>query len=311
MPLSNSTQNARPQIIADREVRLRNPKQSNLSRGRSGNRFGDLPQVVVRCFSSSFASFAGGTDASFVVGAHDRSDAVGAAKGVSAKCRVSCRVGLRRSRPSRAGSRRRSNGTASVLGIKADRFDHDIEFAGTVDFARDAMSHVGLHALSFAEIIELITRCVSRSCNKNNPAWRPPVASPQELCYPSVVFAQEICLTDSKIDLLQGTLDVMVLQTLAVLGTQHGYGIARRIEQVSGQEVLLNQGTIYASLVRLQQRGWIAAEWGVSDNNRRAKFYSITPSGNRQLADDMAYWQRLSKVMSRVLSIASEVQHDS
>jgi transcriptional regulator len=138
-----------------------------------------------------------------------------------------------------------------------------------------------------------------------------PVAFPQEPCYPSVVFTQEIHLTDPKIDLLQGTLDVMVLQTLAVLGTQHGYGIARRIEQVSGEEVLLNQGTIYASLVRLQQRGWIAAEWGVSDNNRRAKFYSITPSGNRQLADDVAYWQRLSKVMSRVLSIATEVQHDS
>ena len=83
---------------------------------------------------------------------------------------------------------------------------------------------------------------------------------------------------DSKLDLLQGTLDLMVLQTLAAIGPQHGYGIARRIEQVSGDEVLLNQGTIYASLVRLQQRGWIAAEWGTSDNNRKAKFYSITHS---------------------------------
>jgi transcriptional regulator len=107
---------------------------------------------------------------------------------------------------------------------------------------------------------------------------------------------------DSKLDLLQGTLDLMVLQTLAAMGEQHGYGIARRIEQVSGDEVLLNQGTIYASLVRLQQRGWIDAEWGVSDNNRKAKFYSITKRGRKQLAEDAEYWQRLSAVMERVLS---------
>src|SRR6201995_5670986 len=106
----------------------------------------------------------------------------------------------------------------------------------------------------------------------------------------------------SKLDLLQGTLDLMVLQTLAAMGSLHGYGIARRIEQISGNEVLLNQGTIYASLVRLQQRGWIAAEWGVSDNNRRAKFYSITRSGRKQLAEDAAYWQRLTRVMGRMLA---------
>ena len=86
-------------------------------------------------------------------------------------------------------------------------------------------------------------------------------------------------MREPKLDLLQGTLDVMVLQTLEVLGPLHGYGIARRIEQVSGNEVLPNQGTIYASLVRLQQRGWIAAKWGTSDNNRKAKFYSITKAG--------------------------------
>jgi len=102
---------------------------------------------------------------------------------------------------------------------------------------------------------------------------------------------------------LQGTLDLMVLQTLAALGSLHGYGIARRIEQVSGDEVLLNQGTIYASLVRLQHRGWITAEWGTSDNNRKAKYYSITESGRKQLAEDAAYWQRLSGVMGRVLSM--------
>ncbi|MGA8599524.1 MAG: PadR family transcriptional regulator [Bryobacteraceae bacterium] len=109
---------------------------------------------------------------------------------------------------------------------------------------------------------------------------------------------------------MQGTLDVMVLQTLAALGPQHGYGIARRIEQVSGNEVLLNQGTIYASLVRLQQRGWISAKWGFSDNNRKAKYYSITSKGRKQLADDMAYWQRLSKVMGRVLQITPEAEQN-
>ncbi len=109
-----------------------------------------------------------------------------------------------------------------------------------------------------------------------------------------------------KLDLLQGTLDLMVLQTLATLGTLHGYGIARRIEQVSGDEILLNQGTIYASLVRLQQRGWISAEWGTSENNRKAKYYAITKSGRKQLAKDSAYWQRLSNVMGRVLSMPAE-----
>jgi PadR family transcriptional regulator PadR len=110
-------------------------------------------------------------------------------------------------------------------------------------------------------------------------------------------------MPDSKLDLLQGTLDLMVLQTLAAIGSLHGYGIARRIEQVSGDTVLLNQGTIYASLVRLQQKGWISAEWGTSDNNRKAKFYSITRSGRKQLAQDAVYWQRLTSVMGRVLAL--------
>ena len=111
---------------------------------------------------------------------------------------------------------------------------------------------------------------------------------------------------EAKLDLLQGTLDLMVLQTLAAMGSQHGYGIARRIEQVSGDAVLLNQGTIYASLVRLQQRGWISAEWGTSDNNRKAKFYEITKLGRRQLAEDAAHWQRLAGVMGRVLAMQEE-----
>jgi transcriptional regulator len=107
-----------------------------------------------------------------------------------------------------------------------------------------------------------------------------------------------------KLDLLQGTLDTMVLQTLHGLGRLHGYGIARRIEQISDDQVLLNQGTIYASLVRLQQRGWIAAEWGVSENNRKAKFYCITRKGRKQLAAEAAHWHRLADVMTRLLSIS-------
>ena len=113
-------------------------------------------------------------------------------------------------------------------------------------------------------------------------------------------------MTASKLDLLQGTLDLMVLQTLTAMGPQHGYGIARRIEQVSGDKVSLNQGTIYASLVRLQQRGWITGEWGVSSNNRKAKFYSITKRGRQQLSEDAVNWQRLSSVMSRVLGMPGE-----
>jgi len=109
---------------------------------------------------------------------------------------------------------------------------------------------------------------------------------------------------EQKLDLLQGTLDLMVLKTLASLGPLHGYGIARRIEQVGGDQVLLNQGTIYASLVRLQQRGWIAADWGVSDNNRKAKFYSITRAGRKQLAAEARNWERISAVMGRLLQTA-------
>jgi len=114
-------------------------------------------------------------------------------------------------------------------------------------------------------------------------------------------------MTETKLDLLQGTLDLLVLQTLSSMGSLHGYGIARRIEQVSGDEILLNQGTIYASLVRLQQRGWISAEWGTSDNNRRAKYYSFSKSGQKQLVKETAHWKRLSAVIARVLSASAEV----
>ena len=110
-------------------------------------------------------------------------------------------------------------------------------------------------------------------------------------------------MSPERLDLLQGTLDLMVLQTLSVMGSVHGYGIARRIEQVSGKAVLLNQGTIYASLVRLEQRNWISSSWGTSDNNRKAKFYSITAAGRRQLVADARYWERLKDVMERVLTM--------
>jgi PadR family transcriptional regulator, regulatory protein PadR len=110
----------------------------------------------------------------------------------------------------------------------------------------------------------------------------------------------------SKLDLLQGTLDLMVPQTLETMGPLHGYGIARRIERLSENQILLNQGTIYASLVRLQQRGWISAKWGVSDNNRKAKFYAITRSGKQQMKQGRTYWERLSGVVTRVLTAAGE-----
>jgi transcriptional regulator len=109
-------------------------------------------------------------------------------------------------------------------------------------------------------------------------------------------------MTKEKLDILQGTLDLMVLRTLSTMGALHGYGIARRIEQLSGDQLILNQGTIYISLVRLEQQGWIRSKWGVSENNRRAKFYAITPSGTKQLAAETAQWERMTDVVGRVLA---------
>jgi PadR family transcriptional regulator len=105
-------------------------------------------------------------------------------------------------------------------------------------------------------------------------------------------------------EVLQGTLDLMVLQTLDAMGPLHGYGIARRIEQVSDDLLQLNQGTIYASLLRLQQRRWISAAWGVSENNRRAKFYAITKAGRKQLAVQAESWTRIAGVIGRLLRLA-------
>jgi PadR family transcriptional regulator, regulatory protein PadR len=104
-------------------------------------------------------------------------------------------------------------------------------------------------------------------------------------------------------EVLQGTLDLMVLKTLHALGPQHGFGIARRIEQLSEEVLHLNEGTVYTSLLRLQQQGWIQSTWGASDNNRRARFYSITNAGVKQLARETANWERISSVIGRVLSL--------
>jgi PadR family transcriptional regulator PadR len=107
---------------------------------------------------------------------------------------------------------------------------------------------------------------------------------------------------DNKSDILQGTLDLMVLKTLESMGPLHGYGIARRIEQVSGGALSLNQGTIYPALLRLQQRGWIKAEWGTSESNRRAKFYALTRTGRKQMAEEAENWDRIAETMARFLA---------
>jgi transcriptional regulator len=107
-------------------------------------------------------------------------------------------------------------------------------------------------------------------------------------------------------EVLQGTLDLIILKTLHALGPLHGFGIARRIEQVSRDVLQLNEGTVYTSLLRLQQQGWIAAEWGTSDNNRKAKFYSITKRGRKQLEIETENWERISGVIGRVLRLEEE-----
>jgi len=108
-----------------------------------------------------------------------------------------------------------------------------------------------------------------------------------------------------KSDVLQGTLDLMVLKTLESLGPLHGYGIARRIEQVSGNSLSLNQGTIYPALLRLLQRGWIKAEWGLSESNRRAKFYTLTKLGQKQVKEETENWERIAGTMARFLAQSS------
>ena len=109
-------------------------------------------------------------------------------------------------------------------------------------------------------------------------------------------------MAQAKGEVLQGTLDLMVLKVLDSMGPMHGYGIARRIEQVSENLLHMNQGTLYPALLRLQQRGWITSKWGASDNNRRARFYSLTKSGRKQLTAEEASWERTAALMARLLA---------
>ncbi len=109
-------------------------------------------------------------------------------------------------------------------------------------------------------------------------------------------------MTTGKSDVLQGTLDLMVMKTLETMGPQHGYGIAQRLQQVSDKVLQLNQGTLYPALLRLEQRGWISSRWGTSENNRRARFYSLTRAGRRQLQREADDWNRMAEIMTRVLA---------
>ena len=113
-------------------------------------------------------------------------------------------------------------------------------------------------------------------------------------------------MDQEKSEVLQGTLDLMVLKALAVLGPLHGYGIARRLEQISDDLLRLNEGTVYTALLRLQQKGWISSEWGASENNRKAKFYAVTKAGRKQLASEAENWERIASVVGRVLKLADE-----
>jgi PadR family transcriptional regulator len=113
-------------------------------------------------------------------------------------------------------------------------------------------------------------------------------------------------MAPTKNEILPGTLNLMVLKTLHTIGPLHGYGIARRIEQISGDVVQLNQGTIYPALLQLEQMGWIKSKWGASENNRKAKYYSITRRGLKQLTEEEESWRRTSEVMLRFLATAEE-----
>jgi transcriptional regulator len=111
---------------------------------------------------------------------------------------------------------------------------------------------------------------------------------------------------NKKLDVLQGTLDLMILKTLQALGPLHGFGIARRLEQLSEEVLQLNEGTVYTSLLRLQQEGWIVSDWGTSENNRKAKFYSITKRGLKQLTRETEDWERIAGVIGRVLRLEGQ-----
>ena len=112
-------------------------------------------------------------------------------------------------------------------------------------------------------------------------------------------------MAPDKSEILQGTLDLMVLKTLDAMGPMHGYGIARRIEQVSEESLLINQGTIYLCLIRLVQKGWITTEWGSSENNRKAKFYSLSRAGRKQLVAETENWERIAGTIGRLLGLSA------
>jgi PadR family transcriptional regulator PadR len=121
-----------------------------------------------------------------------------------------------------------------------------------------------------------------------------------------LLFTNRKGMEKNKNDLLPGTLNLMILKTLDTLGALHGYGIARRIEQISGNLLQLNQGTIYPALLQLEQMGWIRSKWGISENNRRARYYSITQAGHKQLAKETENWRRTSEIMVRFLESSKE-----
>lgn len=127
------------------------------------------------------------------------------------------------------------------------------------------------------------------------------MAIPKEWCYDAPMG-----MTKDRSEVLQGTLDLMVLKTLDALGPLHGYGVTRRIEQLSEEMLRLNEGTVYASLLRLVQKGWIRSDWGASENNRKARFYSITKVGRKQLVRQAESWERISSVIGRVLRLRSQ-----
>jgi transcriptional regulator len=131
-----------------------------------------------------------------------------------------------------------------------------------------------------------------------------PVGRKEEYGYIPLTIQQESAVADDKSDILQGTLDLMVLKTLDAMGPMHGYGVARRIEQISEEALQINQGTIYLCLIRLVQKGWIDSAWGTSENNRKARFYSISRSGKKQLAAETRNWERVAGVIGRVLQLA-------
>lgn len=127
------------------------------------------------------------------------------------------------------------------------------------------------------------------------------MAIAKEACY-----AAPMATPKDRSEVLQGTLDLLVLKTLDALGPLHGYGVARRLEQLSDDLLRLNEGTVYAALLRLAQKGWIRSEWGASESNRKAKFYSITKAGRKQLAHETQTWERISGVIGRVLKLENQ-----